>query len=517
MGLVDAKGNPLKVPAKADLTEEIAGPTLGGVRQIASAHPADGLTPYRLGAILREAETGDATAYLELAEQMEEKDLHYAAVLGVRKRAIRRLNIVVEAGADDGAAERAAELVRASLASSAITDDLIEMLDAIGKGYAVTEILWNTKTKPWTIARLEHRDPRWFRFDQLDGRTPLLRDNEGDVPLKPWRFIFHSARTKAGLPIRAGLARLAAWAYVFKNYTLKDWAIFMEAYGHPLRIGKHGPNASEADKATLLRAVRRLGVDLAAIMPKSMEIELVHGNVTGSDKMFEGAARYWDEQLSKAVLGQVSTTDAIAGGHAVGRVHNMVRDDIRDADADQLASTLERDLATPLTVLNLPPGTAIPKIRFEAEEEIDRRLTLAAIKTFGPLGMEVSEKQVRELFGLREPQAGEALLSFDRGTAPGPRGNSGRENSPLTASGQTPNAAIGAVIDGLVDAPEPQPYLEDLVGDLIDALGAARSLADARDILAQAADEAPDDSLRELLARLTFNARLAGALGAEFG
>ena len=101
MGLIDLNGAPLKAPSKKELTEETGGPTMGGVRQIQSGHPADGLTPYRLGALLREAETGDATAYLELAEQMEEKDLHYQAVLGVRKRAIRRLKIVVEAGAQD--------------------------------------------------------------------------------------------------------------------------------------------------------------------------------------------------------------------------------------------------------------------------------------------------------------------------------------------------------------------------------------------------------------------------------
>ena len=80
----------------AKLRGEQAAPTLTGVRNILSGHPAQGLTPARLARLLREAEDGDATRYLELAEEMEEKDLHYLAVLGTRKRAVSQLDITVE-------------------------------------------------------------------------------------------------------------------------------------------------------------------------------------------------------------------------------------------------------------------------------------------------------------------------------------------------------------------------------------------------------------------------------------
>lgn len=335
----------------------------------------------------------------------------------------------------------------------------------------------------------------------------------GDLPLRQFRFIFHTARLKSGLPIRSGLARLAAWAYVFKNYTLKDWAIFMEAYGHPIRIGKHGTNATAEDKATLLRAVRRIGVDMAAIMPKSMDVEIVNGNVTGADKMFEGSARYWDEQVSKAVLGQVSTTDAIAGGHAVGKVHNLVREDIRDADAQQLASTLERDLGCPLTLLNFA-GATPPRIRFEPPEEHDPRMVMLAIKTFGPMGMEISEKQVRDIFGLHEPQPGEKLLTFAKPTSSTPNDDLGAP--PVTASAlYTAQGAITGLADTLVDSGQAQSQMDVILGGLMEAVEQAGSLEDIRDILAEAADAAPDETLRDLLARLGFNARLAGEIGAN--
>ena len=75
--LYDADGNPVD---KTRLAEEVAAPTVTGVRQILSGHPAQNLTPQRLTALLLAAEEGDALAYLELAEEMEEKDLHYRSV-----------------------------------------------------------------------------------------------------------------------------------------------------------------------------------------------------------------------------------------------------------------------------------------------------------------------------------------------------------------------------------------------------------------------------------------------------
>ena len=78
------------------LRDEQAAPTLTGVRNIySSMHPSAGLTPERLSQILREAEFGDPFLYLELAEEMEEKDLHYLAVLSTRKQAVSQLDLEV--------------------------------------------------------------------------------------------------------------------------------------------------------------------------------------------------------------------------------------------------------------------------------------------------------------------------------------------------------------------------------------------------------------------------------------
>lgn len=518
MDLIEHFKRIINPPKKTEIDEELAGPQFGSVRQIQSGHPADGLTPVRLAQILREAETGDATAYLELAEQIEEKDLHYAGVLGVRKRAIRALDLTVEAGGEDEADEDAARFVREQLTSDVVRCQLTDMLDAIGKGYSVHEIIWDYSGDSWTIGRLKYRDPRWFKFDQIDGETLRVRQMAEDTDLEPGRFLPHFAKGKSGLPIRSGLARIAVWAYLLKNYTLKDWSIFLEAFGHPIRIGKYGPNATPEDKRTLLRAMRMIGTDFAAIIPKSMETELINGNVTSAGGLFEPAARYWDEQLSKVILGQVSTTDAIAGGHAVGKVHSEVRDDIRDADAEELATSIGVHLVRPLVYWNFGENVAMPKVSFVAKEDHDPRLVLTAIERLMPKGLQVSQAFVRETFGIREPEEGEELLTLPAAPSPSGLGDLALAASRWRASAADRAAETGESLDGLLAATMQQysASRSDVVIDgYLEALQGAQSVEEMRDVLEQLSNDAPDDTLREFLTSVMVMARLTGESGAQ--
>ncbi|MGH8275798.1 MAG: phage portal protein family protein, partial [Steroidobacteraceae bacterium] len=256
MTLYDAYGREVE-PGR--LREEQAGATMAGVRNIYSImHPASGLTPEKLTGLLRQAEFGDPFLYLELAEEMEEKDLHYLAVLGTRKQAVAQLDVVMRPASSAAEDVRLAALASEFLLQGPLNlrEALFDMLDAIGKGFSATEIIWDTAGAEWYPARLLWRDPRWFLFDWVSGRELLVRTlaSEGQsipqtldsgythldtrllpagaaarrgpelglqpltAPLAPFKFVVHYGQAKSGLPIRGGIARAAAWAYLFKNY-----------------------------------------------------------------------------------------------------------------------------------------------------------------------------------------------------------------------------------------------------------------------------------------------------------
>jgi phage gp29-like protein len=408
--LIWANGEPMRTDI---LDQEISAPTTGSVRTIMSGHPAQGMDPYKLGKILLAAEQGDAIAYFELAEEMEEKDLHYLSVLGTRKRAVCQLPIDLEPAGDSADQKADAELVQKVLDRDMLEAELFDILDAVGKGVSTCEVMWNTARTPWLPRDIEWRKPEWFEFDKTDGKTLGRRENSGPVPLEPAKFISHIHKAKSGLPIRGGLARAVAWGYMFKNFALKDWVIFLEGYGHPLRLGTYGPNASEADKQILADALMDLGADAWGTIPETMAVEFVDRKAgTAPADLWQAKAKYWDEQISKAVLGQTNTTDAQSGGLGSGQanVHNEVRKDIERADAKLLAATLNRDLVKWIVILNHGEREEYPRIKIGRPDEIDAKVTVETAAMLADMGVEIDAEDLREQVGLPAPKQGGAIL-----------------------------------------------------------------------------------------------------------
>lgn len=405
--LYDASGQPIDMGV---LDEELSGATTTGVRSPLSGHPAQGLTPTRLARLLLEAETGDATAYLEVAEEMEEKDCHYRSVLATRKMQAAGLDIGVESASDAAEDVKAADLLRDFINTDVLRHSLFDIMDALGKGYSASEILWDCEGKTWTPARIAWRDPRWFGYDD-DGVTLKLKDEHGLlIPLAPAKFIVHTHKSKSGLPLRGGLARAAVWPFLFKNFDIKSWVIFCETYGHPLRLGRYGPNATKEDKETLLRAVRNIAGDHAAILPQSMTIEFRDAKAQGNAQVFERLAEYLDRQISKLVLGQTGTTDT---GSRVGTAdaHEHVRKDIEISDAKALAATLNRDLVRPMVDLNFGPRKRYPRLTISRPESEDITALVDNIVKLVPLGLRVESSVMADKLGLPDPDAGALCLA----------------------------------------------------------------------------------------------------------
>jgi len=397
------------------LTQEIAAPELAGVRTLWHDAIAPGLTPQRLASILRAADQGDHRDYLTLAEEMEERELHYTAVLSTRKRALSCIDPVVVAGGESARDREIADAVEDLVEQPVFASMIEHLVDAYGKGYAVSEIMWETSAKQWLPYDYRDRDPRFFTFSQVERsvmRLASLTDPVNGDPMPPYKFVRHVPRLKSGIPVRGGLAKPAAWAFVFKSYTLKDWVAFCEVYGMPIRVGKYGPMATAEDRGQLLNAVRNIGSDAAAIIPATMTIDFVEGGGSkggGGAAIFSGLADYLDKQISKLVLGQTMTSDA-GGSLAQAKVHENVRHDIKLADARQLETSINRDLIRAFVDLNYGPQAKYPKLVLPVPVPEDLTGLATNLKTLVPLGLRISEAHVRDRFGFNEPEEGEAIL-----------------------------------------------------------------------------------------------------------
>ena len=526
-GLTDRRGMPIE---RQILTEEIDAPSITGVRSPLTSYPGDGLDPSRLAAILREADCGDPVRYLELAETIEERDLHYAGVLATRKRSVSQLDVTVDAASEDPAHRMHADTITAWLKRDELADELFDMLDAVGKGYSFTEIIWDSSEGQWSVDRLEWRDPRWYRFDRIDGATPLRLDDHGqELPLPAFKYICPRIRAKSGLPVRSGIARIATWAWLFKAFTQRDWAIFTQTYGQPVRLGKYGPGATEQDRDTLFRAVANIAADCAAIIPESMMIEFVEAKNLGTGHAnYKDRCDWLDRQVSKGVLGQTATTDAIAGGHAVGKEHREVQGDIERADCRQMNACINRDLVRPWIMLEFGPQEVYPRVRIGRAEETDVKLAVESVERLVPLGLRVGRKQMSDLIGIGEPDDDDELLTPAPAPAmpepqnesepdepeagaldedkPHAAGAAGRE---IAANAAAHGDAIDAAVERIL-ADDDGTIAQALTDGLEGKIAAARSLDDIPAILAAHMETIEVEALREPLARLMFAARLAG-------
>lgn len=401
--LYDYLGRPVKTTI---LSQEHSAPALTGIRTVWNESYASGLTPIGLASLLRAAGDGDHHAYLTLAEEMEERDLHYAAELGKRKLAVSRLPMTVESASDDSRGQELADAVRTMIAHPGFRWLLKDLIDAIGKGFSCVEIIWKTGAR-WTPARFEWRDQRFFQFDQVSRREIRLRDESdlmNGIELPPYKYLVHVHHGKSGIPIRGGIARLAAWAYMCKGYTVKDWLAFAEVFGMPLRLGKYGSSARADEIQILKTAVANLGTDAAAVFPESMQVELIEaGNKGGSSDFFERLAKYLDDQVSKGILGQTASSSGTPGKLGNEDLQAEVRDDIRDDDAEGLEETINRDLVRPFIDLNFGPQEQYPQVQLRAVPPEDVKALVEAMEKLVPLGFRVEQSVIRDKLGLPDP------------------------------------------------------------------------------------------------------------------
>lgn len=477
-----------------------------------------GLTPSKMAAILKDAAADDPVEFLGLAEEIEEVDPHYGSVLRTRKLAISSIESEIAPGSEDARGKEIADFVREIVDAPNFPDLIADLLDGLGKGYSVCEIEWDTSGNQWKPANYVWRDPRSFTWDKTT-RTIKHRMADGTArDLEPFRYAVHVPKLKSGKPVRGALARVAAWSFLFKNYTIKDWIRFIEVFGMPLRIGKYGPGATEADKRKLLRALANIGTDAAGIIPTSMSIDFVQSaaGTAAQGPVFGGFAEFLDKQVSKAVLGQTMTTDDGAS-RAQSEVHNEVRLDIKAVDARQVAGSVQRHIIIPAVALNFGVQESYPVFSLPVEEPEDLEKWTGNVTEVMDRGLPVSKKQLRKKLVLDEPEDDEDALIVTTpprkgdGDPPAPRRKEKAHRAGCPCCGGLRLVLGSQVSQDEMDRLVAEALAGDDMADLVEpVLAAARDAEGYDDFVARlsrAAGEMDAGSILTKLATASFKAR----------
>lgn len=509
MQIVDQFGRPFERAALDD--KQTA--RLGSFRRIYEEHPSSGLTPAKLARILLNAERGNLVDQHDLFRDMEEKDGHILTEMSKRKGALTGVDWDIVPPEDASAKEKAdAEWLKEHLESIDFEDLLFDSLDAIGHGFAAHEIEWRQEGK----ARLPYftcRPQSWFTTHVDDPNKLLLNLGGQPEELNVFGWVMHVHRSKSGYVARAGLHRTLAWPYLFKNFSLRDLAEFLEIYGLPLRLGKYPAGATDDEKLTLLRAVMQIGHSAAGIIPDGMAIDFQTA-AAGTHDPFEFMVSWCEKTVSKVILGQTLTTqaDGKSSTNALGNVHNEVRLDIAESDARQIARTLRMQVLWPMLAINRAGADPkrVPRLVFDLGEAEDLKLYADALPGLVDMGVEIEEEWVRGKLRIPTPKPGAKLLGR-QATPPA-------SDTPV-AELRTKLAALSLQLAQTDEADTPEQQLQRLLGEatqdalitpIADLVAKANSLEELRDGLLGAYAQMDASQFQVVMATALQAASLAG-------
>lgn len=396
-------------------------------------NPIRSLTPELLSQYLDAFKTGYIRQCALIWDAIEERDDTLASVVQKRKAAAARHGweiITLDSIAEDQELE--AEAHKKALQNfynnltvvSAIDENergevsllLRQMMDAVGKKYAVHEIIWRPSGN-YLTAELRFV-PLWF-FEHLTGRLRYLQAENSIEGVE-------MADDAWLVSVAQGLMPACSVAYIYKIMSLRDWVIYNERHGMPGIHGKTDAAKDSAEWETLVAAVQNFASEWAMVTNSGASIDKIDMAATGQipypplvERMDRAMAALWRGADLSTISG--GTSQAGQGASLQGDESAILEQD----DAQWLSETLSRQLDKRVIEYVFGDGTkplAYIKIKTSQKKDIAQELL---VDTFlrdsgAPLGV----NSVLERYGRPTPGTDDLLLkpvaSFNTGGAGSP-------------------------------------------------------------------------------------------------
>lgn len=363
------------------------------------------LQPETLTAIQIELEQGTLVNWADLCDRMIQRDPDILATYESRLSVISGAEIIVEPGvptgdpARDALADDCASWVDSWLRSMPSSRYAHESLDAIGKGLAVHEILYDETDAGLVPVSLEWLHLR--RFCYAPDWTPRIMDLGDGSPyltsgyaLEPGRFLVHEPRALPGYPT-GGVLRAVMWLFLFKSWAVQYGVSGAEQFAYPMKIAtiQRGGDAQAREAAK--QYLEELAQDHGAVIDRDTTIQLLESTVKDGGTWSNLIAEC-NRGIAKALLGMTDLAEPTrVGAYAAVETRKGATVDARVLkDERALAVTWERDLVAPAVAANidrwggvLPP---LPRLRWSIAA---KRLDVAGE---GALALSVDEVRSRQ-------------------------------------------------------------------------------------------------------------------------
>jgi phage gp29-like protein len=517
--IVDKHGKPFNLgQLKKAQTSEIA-----SLHKTFSEHPARGLTIEKIPRIMIAAEQGDISAQAALYDDMKERDGHIFAEMQKRENALVTLDRNINPPKSPNTREKElTKRVREWFDCFDVESIILNGAKAIGYGFSAQELAWERSDGLRLPVRFDLRPASWFLIDQQTNQLALNTGNQNGDALWDYGWLLHTYTAKSGFIGTAGLVRVLVYPYLFKNFSLRDLAEFLEIYGLPARIGTFLQGASQEEKDTLLDALVNLGHDAAGIIPQGSDIKF-EAAASGSADNFKVMIDWCERTQSKIILGSTLTAqaDSTSNTNALGNVHNEVRHDLKVADARQLERMFNR-LIRMLCDLNGyadVPTHRLPKFSFDVREAADLKPFAEAVQIIVNAGHDqIPVSWISKKMGIPEPQGDEPVLQRAEPAM-----------TMLSSQAPSPYKSFVALSQNAAESDPEQDALDNaralsesindammkLIAPVVEALEQGESIDDALDLVAASYPALDDAQLQQILTQSITIANVWGRVNAD--
>lgn len=440
------------------------------------------------------------------------RDTRCHSVIQKRATAVVAKEWFVEPGAEDAQAKAAAELVETVLKDTNFDKLCIDLLDAILKGYSVSEVFPKIENGMVMIDKTIARSQDRFVFDDKRRPRMLTRDDPlKGVMIPPRKFITHTFGGRDGNPYGLGLGSKLFWPVFFKRQGIKFWLKLADRFGTPTTVASYPKGADDAEIEKVLRALRALANDGIIAKPEEWVIDLLESSAAGNVTTQEQLCRYMDEQMAECVLGETLTTNiGSVGSKAAAETHDGIREILVKFDSDMLSETLNRSLITWIVEWNMGFNVAPPKVwrSFTEQEDLNERVDRD--QKLSKMGWHLTPEKFEEIYGegyeYRKPKP----PVMKPGENPNDPDDDAEEDDDDDAAEFA--EAVGDLADRLADMLDAaaMPAMNKLVAQIRGALSSSADLVDFSERILMLYPDLDDRDLARLIGDGLVAAELGG-------
>ncbi len=279
-----------------------------------------------------------------------------------------------------------------------------QMMDAVGKRYAVHEIAW--LPTPQGLTAKFNFCPLWW-FEGTRGRLRYLASEMElyGADLEEWGWM---------VTVGDGIMEACSVAYIFKHMALKDWVSFSEKFGFPGLLGETDAALDSPEWTAMEDALKNFSNDWAAVT-KSGKISLIESKQSGNQP-FQPLVLDMNEEITRLWLGSdLGTASKVDGVGATLQEDSSVM--IEEDDAMMITETLKAQVSRFVLQYTFGPDVeelAYLKIKTPEKENTDQDIKVDTFLLGA--GAPISVKDALERYNRPQPDANEPLLKQPKPT-----------------------------------------------------------------------------------------------------